>query len=86
MGEQVVAVLRAVRFLDLLQLAHEPPDGQVVVEHLEVVVLFHRLRQLRLMTTTSESQSRSYSEARLHAGQRHYPAYPHATLAPRAHL
>ena len=58
-GEQVVAVLRAVRFLDLLQLAHEAPDGQIVVEHLEVVVLLHRLQRAKLLNKTPESRIRS---------------------------
>jgi len=44
--EEVVPVLGAVRLADLLHLPDKAPDWQVVVEHLEVVILPHRLRGL----------------------------------------
>mmetsp|Transcript_18486 Transcript_18486/g.45975 ORF Transcript_18486/g.45975 Transcript_18486/m.45975 type:complete len:697 (-) Transcript_18486:14-2104(-) len=44
--EQVVPHLRLPRLEDLLDLADEAPDGQVVVVHLEVVVVLHRLAEL----------------------------------------
>ena len=44
MREKEVPVVGPVRLADLLHLANEAPDRQVIVEHLKVVVLLDRLR------------------------------------------
>ena len=45
-GEEVVAHLGRAGLEDLLNLTDETPDGKVVVVHLEVVVVLHRLAEL----------------------------------------